>query len=97
MGEWMYRHGRSIYRCTQAPEEFTAPENCPLTYEPQKGRLYVHLFAWPFKHLHLTGRSFVEQVEYAQLLNDASEPTLTLSLPVGKPNVLVPVIELFLR
>ncbi|MFW5688047.1 MAG: alpha-L-fucosidase [Spirochaetota bacterium] len=119
MGEWMYRHGRSIYECTQAPAEFMPPPDCRLTWNPSTRRLYVHLFAWPFRHLHLRGRSFTERVEYAQLLNDASElplvdssrgietagagpeadgePTLTLTLPVQKPGVLVPVVELFLK
>ncbi len=73
MGEWMHRHGRSIYDCTQAPAEFEPPRDCRLTYNPRTNRLYVHVFAWPFRHLHLTGRDFVERVEYAQLLNDASE------------------------
>ena len=119
MGEWMYRHNRSIYSCTQAPSEFRAPQDCRLTYNPETNRLYVHVYAWPFKHLHLIGKSFVDQVEYAQLLNDASEirmqnatagmetagagpessgePMLTLTLPVTKPDVLVPVIELILK
>ena len=119
MGEWMYRHGRSIYGCTQAPAEFATPPDCRLTYNPQTNRLYVHVFAWPFKHLHLAGKCFVDRVEYAQLLNDASEvamqessggietagarpeghgePTLTLTLPIEQPKVLVPVIELFMK
>ncbi|HEY3377832.1 MAG TPA: alpha-L-fucosidase, partial [Armatimonadota bacterium] len=113
-GEWMKRHSRSIYGCTQAPAEFTAPQDCRLTYNPTTNRLYVHVFAWPFKHLHLDG-CLAERVEYAQLLNDASEiqfkglaewqkaweskteHTLTLDLPIEKPNVAVPVIELFLK
>jgi alpha-L-fucosidase len=113
IGEWMKRHSRSIYGCTQAPEEFVTPQDCRLTYNPEKKRLYVHVFAWPFRHLHLDG--FGGRVEYAQLLNDASElrfddqtkrelrpgvidrRTLTLNLPVQKPNVTVPVIELFLK
>jgi alpha-L-fucosidase len=33
----------------------------------------VHIFDWPYKHLHLDGKAFVEQVEYAQFLHDASE------------------------
>ncbi|NLE67583.1 MAG: alpha-L-fucosidase [Lentisphaerae bacterium] len=115
MGEWMRRHARSIYGCTQAPAEFKAPQDCRLTFNPAKKRLYVHLFAWPFQALHLDGKAFVERVEYAQLLNDASEirfrksltpqarrgpdrhDTLTLTLPVKKPGVTVPVIELFLK
>jgi alpha-L-fucosidase len=119
MGEWMHRHNRSIYGCTQAPDEFPAPQDCRLTYNPETNRLYVHLFAWPFRHLHLSGKAFVDRVEYAQLLNDASEipmressagietagaraeaggePTLTLTLPVEKPRVLLPVVELYLK
>ena len=77
-------------------------------------RLYLHFFAWPFKHVHLDG--FAGKMDYAQFLHDASEVqvrgieawqaafvaeggsnTLTLELPVQKPPVTVPVIELFLR
>ncbi len=121
MGEWMKRHDRSIYGCTQAPAEFKTPDDCRLTYNPETNRLYVHVLTWPFRHLHLDGKAWVERVEYAQLLNDASEvqmrglepwqlaagssvsptgeaePTLTLTLPIKKPPVTVPVIELFLK
>jgi alpha-L-fucosidase len=107
IGEWMKRHSRSIYGCTQAPAEFEAPQDCRLTYHPEKRRLYLHVFAWPFRQLHLDG--FAGKIAYAQLLNDASEITfqvrdrdnesqaLTLNLPVQKPAVTVPVIELFLK
>jgi alpha-L-fucosidase len=113
MGEWMKRHNRAIYGCTQAPDEFPTPQDCRLTYNPQTRQLYVHVFAWPFVELHLDG--FAGKVEYAQLLNDGSEVglseahaqdtdasgkpgnTLTLRLPVQKPNVTVPVIEVFLK
>ena len=113
MGEWMRRHGRSIYGCTQAPAEFATPTDCRLTWHPEKKRLYVHLFAWPFRHLHLPG--YAGKVAYAQLLNDASEVSMqavsehqqrvegvpadsvVLELPVLQPDTPVPVIELFLR
>jgi alpha-L-fucosidase len=113
MGEWMKRHGRAIYGCTAAPDGFPRPMDCRLTYNPDTNRMYVHVFAWPFRHLHLDG--FAGKVAYAQLLNDASEikfieprvhegttpdvdrQTLTLELPVRKPDVTVPVIELFLK
>ncbi len=103
IGAWMRYHSRSIYGCTQAPAEFATPQDCRLTYNPVARRLYVHVFAWPFRHLHLDG--YAGKVEYAQLLNDASEipltedagGTLTLTLPVIKPDTPVPVIELFLR
>ncbi|MDX1933801.1 MAG: alpha-L-fucosidase [Capsulimonadales bacterium] len=115
MGEWMKRHSRSIYGCTQAPVEFgNAPTDCRYTYNPTTRRLYVHVLAWPFGQLYLDGLG--NRVEYAQLLNDASEvrmqdvepwqavggnaggkDTLALRLPIQKPNVTVPVIELYLK
>jgi alpha-L-fucosidase len=98
LGEWMRLHRRSIVGATAS--DFTPPPDCRFT---QRGdRLYLHLFAWPFKHVHLEG--LAGKVGYAQLLNDASEVgmqerdgTLTLSLPIQQPNVPVPVVELFLR
>jgi alpha-L-fucosidase len=116
MGEWMKRHSRAIYGCTQAPAEFTCPPDCRFTWNPETKRLYLHVFAWPFRHIHLEGMA--DRVEYAQLLNDASEirmlrrvpeeeygamratrdaKLLTLEVPVKKPPVTVPVIELFLK
>lgn len=75
IGEWMKRHDRSIYGCTAAPESFECPQDCRFTYNPQTKRLYLHVFNWPFKHIHLYGLS--GRVEYAQLLNDASEIRMT--------------------
>jgi len=113
MGRWMKRCGRSIYGCTAAPARFKQPQDCRLTYNPDTRRLYVHVLAWPFRHLHLDG--FAGRVEYAQLLHDASEirfsspsphvqaiegkggKTISLELPVVKPDVEVPVVELYLK
>ena len=112
IGDWMRLHGRSIYGCTQS--DFTAPTDCRFTQNGK--RLYLHILSWPYKHVHLEG--FAGKVQYAQLLNDASEVKrteldphaktenmtmsgkgglLTLELPVQKPNVVVPVVELFLK
>jgi len=100
IGKWMKLHSRSIYGATQS--KLPAPKDCRLT---QNGdRLYVHVLAWPFKHLHMEGMA--GKVKYAQMLNDASEirmresgdsGVLTLNLPIQKPDVTVPVIELFLK
>ena len=116
IGTWMRRHGRSIYGCTQAPAWVACPPDCRLTWNPVTRRLYVHIFAWPYKHIHLEG--LTGRVEYAQLLHDGSEVglkgledwqarhnanagikpgTVTLSLPQVRPNVTVPVVELFLK
>ena len=119
IGEWMHYNSRSIYGCSEAPEEFQVPENCKLTYNCEKRRLYIHLFDWPYKHLYLDGKAYTEQVDYAQLLHDASEilfgeapewqsqytrkpgqdskDTLVLNLPQVKPDIEIPVIELFLK
>ena len=112
MGEWMNLNNRSIYGCTQAPEEFKAPDNSLLTYNPKTNRLYIHLLDYPLQNFNLEG--YAGKVKYAQFLHDASEikisqrvehgakegatPTdLDLSLPVTKPNVEIPVIELILK
>ncbi|ROQ41520.1 alpha-L-fucosidase [Frondihabitans sp. PhB188] len=111
--EWMRRHDRSIHGA--GASAFEAPVDARYT---QRGdRLYLHLFSWPFEHIHLPG--LAGKVEYAQLLNDASElsfreidpstpalttgmggqpaGTLTLQLPVVRPDVAIPVVEIFLR
>ncbi|AEI43281.1 alpha-L-fucosidase [Paenibacillus mucilaginosus] len=71
IGTWMRRHSRAIYGCTQAPESFPCPPDCRLTYNPQTNRMYLHVYSWPFRNIHLPG--FAGKVEYAQLLHDASE------------------------
>ncbi|KKI90885.1 alpha-L-fucosidase [Bacillus sp. SA1-12] len=112
IGEWMRLNSRSIYGATAS--EWKAPVDCRYT---QKGkRLYLHIFNWPFKHIHLEG--LAGQISYAQFLHDASEVrykehisneqlshtstrvapgSITLELPVQQPDVVVPVIELFLK
>lgn len=112
IGAWMRLHDRSITGCTAS--DFTPPPDGRYTQNGK--RLYLHLFAWPFRHVHLDG--LAGRVAYAQLLSDGSEikrieldpnakastihmtgkpGTLTLELPVQRPDVLVPVIELFLK
>jgi len=76
IGKWMHHHNRSIYGCTQAPSGFNSPNDCRLTYHPDRNRLYIHLLSWPYKSLHLESAMFVDRVEYAQFLHDASEITL---------------------
>jgi alpha-L-fucosidase len=112
VGDWMDLHARSIYGATASP--FTPPTD--VRYTQRGNRLYVHIFSWPLEHLHLP--DLAGKVEYAQLLNDASEigfrvidpavraqntgiggqppGTLTLTLPIRRPEVAVPVVELFL-
>jgi alpha-L-fucosidase len=113
IGKWLRNHGRSIYGCTEAPAAFKAPPDCRLTYNPETQRLYAHLFAWPFMELHLDGFAgkvkyaqflhdgsevrLAEREAYQAAVDSISTNTLTLRLPVQKPNTTVPVIELFLN
>jgi alpha-L-fucosidase len=113
IGEWMRSHSRSIYGC--GASDLAPPPDC--RYTRRGDRLYLHLFAWPMGHVHLSG--LAGRVKYAQFLHDASEVrtqvvdhdraadtttmgglapgTLTLDLPIQRPDVTVPVIELFLE
>lgn len=106
MGDWMKFNSRSVYNCTEAPAEFTAPANTILTYNPVTRRLYIHLLAYPMGNLTLT--NMADKIKYIQLLNDASEVQfskgrgeaandLNLSLPILKPPVEIPVLEVFLK
>jgi len=111
--DWMRVHSRSIYGCTAS--KFKAPLDCRFTQNGKK--LYLHIFNWPFKHIHIDGLG--GKVAYAQFLNDASEirfddaglstvqhsnmsarlkkGSICLELPTQKPDVTVPVIEIFLK
>ena len=106
MGEWLKLNGRSVYGCTEAPAGFNAPPNTRLTWNPATGRLYVHLLVYPLDRISLAGMA--GKVKYAQFLHDASEirfnpgsgedaGNLSLVLPVRKPPVEIPVLEIYLK
>ena len=106
MGEWMKYNNRSIYNCTEAPAGFNAPANSILTYNPVTKRLYVHLLAYPMGSVTL--ENMADKVKYVQFLHDASEirfttgsnetkNNLNLQLPVLKPPVEIPVLEIILK
>ncbi len=106
MGEWMKYNNRAIYNCTEAPGGFTAPANTLLTHNPVTRRLYVHLLAYPMGSLTL--ENMADKVKYVQFLHDASEirfttgsnetkNNLNLQLPVLKPPVEIPVLEIYLK
>lgn len=112
VGAWMSHHGRSILGCTQAPADLRAsiPPGTLATYNPATSRLYVHLLRWPTQPLVLPG--LAGRVTYAQFLHDSIELVapasalkqfhapppgdLWLDLPTVRPDVVVPVLELFL-
>jgi alpha-L-fucosidase len=111
MGNWMELNGRSVYGCTQAPDEYAKPDHCLLTYNPDTRRLYVHLLDYPLQTLRLPG--YKGKIKYAQFLHDASEIIMSdpgshwesdnsgagdvmLRLPVTKPGEEIAVIELIM-
>jgi len=69
--DWMKYNSRSIYGCTMAEPEFTAPDDCRLTQSEDGKRLYIHIYAYPFRHLKIKG--LTGKIRYAQFLHDASE------------------------
>lgn len=115
LGRWMRLHQRSIYGCGHAPAEWAPPPDSRYTYNARTNRLYLHLFNWPLRHIHLP--NLEGRVDYAQFLHDGSEIRLrapshkehvnlhastppgmqTLVVPEVRPDVEVPVIELFLK
>ena len=101
-----FRQRQSPRPGTEAPAGFVAPPNTLLTWSPATNRLYVHLLVYPLDRIVLPGMA--GKVKYAQFLHDASEirmspgrgeeaADLSLSLPVRKPPVEIPVLELFLK
>jgi alpha-L-fucosidase len=67
IGEWMRLHGPSIYGATAAG--IAPPRDCRLTR--RGNRLYVHLFAWPLRHVHV--QDLAGKVAFARFLHDGSE------------------------
>ena len=70
-GEWMKYNSRSVYGCTMAEPEFTAPRGTRLTQSEDGSRLYIHLVEYPFAFLEMHG--LAGKIEYAQFLHDGSE------------------------
>lgn len=106
MGDWMKFNGRSIYNCTAAPTEFTAPANTLLTYNAKTKRLYIHLLSYPMGNLKMKGMA--DKIKYMQFLHDASEikyragsgdesQTVSIQLPMLKPPTEIPVLEVVLK
>ena len=113
LGDWMRLHGRSIYGCGEAPENLPAPENSLVTYNAKTHRAYIHLLHWPIKQLYVDGwLDRIEYAQllndgsevkwgplpaWQQRHQELGAKTTILHLPVHKPNVTVPVIEVFLK
>ena len=112
MGEWMDYNSRSIYNCTQAPESFDVPDHSLLTYNPETNRLYIHLLDYPLQNFTLKGyKGKIKYAQFLHdaseikisaprghwIRQEQGENDINLSLPVTKPPVEIPVIELILE
>ncbi len=102
-GEWMKYHAASIYGCTMAEPCFQAPPGTRLTQKEDGTHLYIHLQVYPFAHLTVSGLS--GKLTYTRFLHDHSEilydekketGEVVFRLPVVKPRVITPVIDVLL-
>ena len=86
-----------------AEPEFKAPEGTRLTQSDDEKRLYIHILNYPFAALRAD--NLADKIDYAQFLHDGSElmydcgtdNSVTFKLPALKPNIIDPVIEVFLK
>ena len=108
-GRWLRLHGRAIYGAGRS--EFVPPDG--VRYTQKANRLYAHIYNWPNQYLLLDGlRGKVKYAQLlndasevqwpaegadTHFMPPGAEDTLTLLLPVKKPDVVIPVIELMLK
>lgn len=111
--DWMKYNSRSIYGCTMAEPEFKAPRGCRLTQSEDGKRLYIHLIEYPFTFLEFEGIAdkvdyaqflhdgsevlFTKGIEHFSEGKTERKDLGVFSIPPVKPNVTVPVIEVFLK
>ena len=109
--KWMHANARSIYGCTAAPEGMIAPNGTAVTYNPETNRAYIHLYDYPMGYLPVEWLERIEYAQFLHdgseifLRPPREHHSQTgdthqvggLVLPVKKPDVSVPVIELWLK
>ena len=109
--KWMHVNARSIYGCTVAPEGITAPNGTAITYNPKTNRAYIHLYDYPMGYLPVGWLDRIEYAQFLHdgseifLREPPKRHTQSgdthqiggLVLPMKKPDVSVPVIEVWLK
>jgi len=109
--DWMALHSASIYGCTQS--DFAAPRDCRLTQNGNKLYVHIYTWPLQFLFLEgladkVEFARFLHDGSEVQIktnnwhINELKryglkETTLVLNLPIKKPDVIVPVIELTLK
>ncbi len=108
---WMHWNSRSIYGCTVAPEDLVAPNGTAITYNPETNRAYIHLYDYPMgrlpiewvdrieyaQFLHDGSEIFINQPPKAHTQTGDTHQIGYLQLPMTKPAVEVPVVEVWLK
>ncbi len=112
IGRWMHFNSRAIYGCGKAPAEFKTPVDSILTYNKDTNRLYVHVVNYPARFLPVAFADKIDYAQFLhdgseikiqrRCDNGHSQggelgKNDFLLLPVKKPNVEIPVIEIFLK
>ena len=110
--KWMHVNARSIYGCGAAPADLSVPNGTALTYNREKDRLYVHLYDYPMGYLPVEWIDRIEYAQFLhdgseikfrqppKAHNQSGEQRKFfggLVLPMKKPDVSVPVIEIWLK
>jgi len=109
--KWMHWNARSIYGCTVAPEGITAPNGTAVTYNPSTNRAYIHLYDYPMGYLPVEWLDRVEYAQFLHdgseifLRTPPKVHSQTgnthqvggLVLPMQKPDVCIPVVEVWLK
>ena len=110
---WMHFNSRSIYGCTAAPDGVRPPDGTLLTYNPERRRLYLHLPNYPMGRVGISFADKIAYAQFlhdaseipvldspgelAKESNTNSGFNGFLGLPVVKPRVEVPVVEMFMK
>jgi alpha-L-fucosidase len=109
-GDWLHLNGRSIYGCTQS--DFTPPQDARYTQNGNRLYIHLFSYPFKHLRLPgLAGK--IDYVQFLHDASEIlyKEPganmqydeeglstgTVLLHLPVKKPDVIVPVIEVFLK
>lgn len=67
IGAWIRLHKEAIIDC--GPSKYPVPKDCRYTQNGKK--LYLHVYSYPFKHIHLP--EIADQVRFIRFLHDGSE------------------------
>jgi alpha-L-fucosidase len=110
-GEWLRLNGRSIYGA--GPSEIAAPKDCRLTQRGNRLYLHIYSWPFRHIHFdgladRIRYAQFLHDASEVHWLTPVAEVDsnigvvvpegmITLELPVKKPDVVVPVIEIILK